>query len=313
MNTQPSVCPRCGQIIPATAPRQGDTIFCPSCRQPITIAPLDAIPPLRQPPVAPRMPPAVGGATGPTNGLAIASLALSVASVVVPLAFVPGIICGHVARSQIRRHPGTTGSGLALAGLLVGYAMMALTVVVVLVILAILAFQRSQMRPEFRPGGPPPMVMPGNRGGGRGARPVVVPMNQTLRVDAVNNPIAGSIEGSPFRCREATLNTQSGILTLRQEQPVQDIVIFLFLSNGESAANRQWNVSLTGEAAGTKPHVHFGWKEGNADKRRALADGYELQLQFGAQSGDEIPGRLTLRIPGEPGTQVKGDFTATVK
>jgi hypothetical protein len=55
-----------------------------------------------------------------TNGLAIASLVCGVSTFVVGLSFLPAIICGHIARRQIRR-TGEQGDGLALAGLILGY------------------------------------------------------------------------------------------------------------------------------------------------------------------------------------------------
>ena len=52
-----------------------------------------------------------------TNGLAIASLACGLAQFAFgPLATIPAIVCGHMARSQIKR-TGEQGAGLALAGL----------------------------------------------------------------------------------------------------------------------------------------------------------------------------------------------------
>src|ERR1700723_910856 len=56
----------------------------------------------------------------PTNGLAIASLVCGVGTFVIGLSFIPAIICGHIARRQIRR-TGEQGGGLALAGLILGY------------------------------------------------------------------------------------------------------------------------------------------------------------------------------------------------
>ena len=57
-----------------------------------------------------------------TNGLAIASLILSISSfIVLPvIGSIAGVICGHIARSQLRQRPGE-GDGLALAGLIVGW------------------------------------------------------------------------------------------------------------------------------------------------------------------------------------------------
>jgi hypothetical protein len=76
----------------------------------------------------------------PTNTLAIISLVCGLASfVILPLfAGVVAVATGHMARGQIRQ-TGESGSGLALAGLILGYvnivlAVIAIAITVVLVI-----------------------------------------------------------------------------------------------------------------------------------------------------------------------------------
>src|SRR5215472_3562806 len=57
-----------------------------------------------------------------TNGLAIASLSCGLAQLVFgPLPTIPAIVFGHMARHQIKR-TGEQGAGLALAGLILGWA-----------------------------------------------------------------------------------------------------------------------------------------------------------------------------------------------
>jgi hypothetical protein len=64
------------------------------------------------------------------NGLAVASLVCSCAGFVLFVPAVLGIIFGFVARSQIRRSGGTQGGdGLAIAGIIVGFAWIALIVI----------------------------------------------------------------------------------------------------------------------------------------------------------------------------------------
>ncbi|MEM7600300.1 MAG: DUF4190 domain-containing protein [Verrucomicrobiota bacterium] len=61
-------------------------------------------------------------AGGPTNGLAIASLICSIAGLgCVGVSSVAGIVCGHIALSQIKKNPNQGGRGLAIAGVIVGY------------------------------------------------------------------------------------------------------------------------------------------------------------------------------------------------
>jgi DUF1707 SHOCT-like domain/Domain of unknown function (DUF4190) len=74
-----------------------------------------------------------------TNGLAIASLACGIAQFAFgPLATIPAIVLGHMARSQIKR-TGEQGAGLALAGLILGWAVVILGALLIVGALAIFA------------------------------------------------------------------------------------------------------------------------------------------------------------------------------
>jgi hypothetical protein len=59
-------------------------------------------------------------AGGRTNGLAIASLVCSLGGLVTCISAPVGIVLGHVARRQIRE-TGEDGAGIATAGLVIGY------------------------------------------------------------------------------------------------------------------------------------------------------------------------------------------------
>ena len=82
--------------------------------------------------------PAVRQARG-TNGLAIASLCCGVAQFAFgPLPTIPAIVLGHMARRQIKR-TGEDGAGLALAGLLLGWAVVVIGIIVVIAGVAVFA------------------------------------------------------------------------------------------------------------------------------------------------------------------------------
>lgn len=89
-------------------------------------------------------------ATKQTNGLAIASLVVSLVGLVFCCGFpsVAGAIMGHVARKQIREQ-GQEGDGMALAGIIVGWAAFGLAVagailyVVLVVVLGVWADSAS--------------------------------------------------------------------------------------------------------------------------------------------------------------------------
>lgn len=85
----------------------------------------------------------------PTSGLAITSMILGIVSF--PALFLcaagfafslPAVICGHIARSKIRKSNGAqTGNGLALAGLITGYINLVCCIGFLIVI--IFAFQSA--------------------------------------------------------------------------------------------------------------------------------------------------------------------------
>jgi Domain of unknown function (DUF1707)/Domain of unknown function (DUF4190) len=65
------------------------------------------------------------------NGLAVASLACAFAEFLVgPLAAIPAIVFGHLARQQIKRS-GEQGAGLALAGLILGWTALIIGILLV--------------------------------------------------------------------------------------------------------------------------------------------------------------------------------------
>jgi hypothetical protein len=100
-----------------------------------------------QPGYQPGVPAWQGGGrqTAPaTNGLAIAALICGVVQFVGfwLLGTIPAIVCGHIARRQIRQR-GEQGAGMALAGLILGYAGLALTVIVVIIIILVAVHSNS--------------------------------------------------------------------------------------------------------------------------------------------------------------------------
>jgi hypothetical protein len=79
----------------------------------------------------------------PTNTLAVVSLVFGIASwcVFPMLGAIVAIVCGHMARNEIRlaAHP-SEGDGFAIAGLVLGYAQLAFAVLGTLIVLGLIAF-----------------------------------------------------------------------------------------------------------------------------------------------------------------------------
>ena len=78
-----------------------------------------------------------------TNSLAITSMICGIAQFMFgPLATIPAVVCGHVARNQIRR-TGEQGAGMALAGLILGWIGVGFTVLLVIAAVLLVAAASS--------------------------------------------------------------------------------------------------------------------------------------------------------------------------
>ena len=97
-------------------------------------------------PGLPPPPPASPYTTGPspvvrqTNAMALVSLISGILGwTLVPLlGSIVAVVCGHMARAEIRRNPDTQeGDGLAVAGLVLGWAVIGLGILTVVAIIAI--------------------------------------------------------------------------------------------------------------------------------------------------------------------------------
>jgi len=67
-------------------------------------------------------------------GVAVASLVLGIAGMILigPLGSIPAVICGHIAKSRIKKNPDVlTGGGMALAGLILGYVQIGFIVIII--------------------------------------------------------------------------------------------------------------------------------------------------------------------------------------
>jgi len=82
----------------------------------------------------------VTGTQTRTNVLAIVSLVVSLFSITTGFTTsIIAVICGHIARKQIKEDPSYTGDGMALAGLIIGYLGIGLIVGVIAFYIVIFA------------------------------------------------------------------------------------------------------------------------------------------------------------------------------
>jgi peptidyl-prolyl cis-trans isomerase B (cyclophilin B) len=66
-----------------------------------------------------------------TNPQAILSMILSLLSFFTFFTAIPGVILGHIALADIKRNPAQEGRGMAIIGLVIGYVVLALPVVLI--------------------------------------------------------------------------------------------------------------------------------------------------------------------------------------
>ncbi|MDF2562320.1 MAG: hypothetical protein K0R99_3766 [Microbacterium sp.] len=137
---QPAAAPQPGYAPPPAqhgyAPPSSPPGYAPPAAQPAYAAP--SVQPGYAPPASPSgygAYPSAGypaAASRPTNPLAVTSLICGIAGVVLIWAIIPvlasiaAVITGHMALGQIKRQPGVGGRGLAIAGLILGYAVVAI-------------------------------------------------------------------------------------------------------------------------------------------------------------------------------------------
>ena len=98
------------------------------------------------------------------NGMAIASLVLGVIGVLGAAIFtsLPAIICGHIARRQIRNAEGREGGdGMAMAGLVMGYLVTLLSLIFISFLVWAIWYAAANV-PSGVPGPPSaPVTVPG--------------------------------------------------------------------------------------------------------------------------------------------------------
>ncbi len=258
------------------------------------------------------VPTAAGAATGKTSGLAIASLSCSIGTCLLgPFGCIPGIILGHMAKSRMRQDPSLRGSGLATAGLIIGYIFGVLwTIWFAIFGLALIAgFQKTK---PSSPASSPFEESTGAKPRSSITRPSAGSPNREVRIESPADPVAGKIGPRDFTYDTATL--EGGWLTLRQGADFfadAEIKVTLFEADQKKLGGK--TITVTPGARGMFPHVRANWQQNGQAQNVTLTSGYTMTLHFDAFEGDKVRGNIDLKLPGKPGATVKGNFIARVK
>jgi DNA-directed RNA polymerase subunit RPC12/RpoP len=311
-------CPACGQNIVCDSAHTGAEIACPSCQHAFKV-PAQLARPTSSPPARPAVPAAAAPAVaGRTSALAIASLVCSLTC----FGCLPGIICGHLARGRIRRNPGLRGGGLALAGLIIGYLVLATS-------LCELAIGISHLRSQFRQSyqaalqglstngiqfNPGVSVHAGGTFGTDNSSPATGSAGWTsdiLDAQFPAGPVTGKLHGTDFTAGKVTFVND----TLTLSVPAGG-------SGSVTIANLPAAIEGTGyelqPASGTNdPQIQIAWTDAGQPGSESHASGYYMKLKFDKAVKRKVSGQIYLCLPDDSHSYVAGTFqfirTAKVK
>lgn len=322
-------CSNCGQQLVADTSKVGTTLNCSYCQTPLLVPNLAAAPP-PAPPMGPRVSSPQSGPYAPrptistanvpekTSGLAIASLICSLSSFLTCIGWIPGIICGHLAKAQMRRDTNLKGSGMATAGLVIGYVLLALNILGLVFFAA--AFKRSvdyvnQQKQQSRID-VSPSEQPVATEDGEDAQPDPLYTLSLNEAQIPDRPAAGKIGGSDFTVESAKL--ENGILTIRQGKEFmadKQFMIFLFLRAGENIEGKSFNFTADKPAIGSPtPHIHTTWRTRESGvKSHVYMKDYAMRIEFGTASNGKIPTKIYLCLPDKQKSYVAGSFDTELK
>jgi hypothetical protein len=144
---------------------------------------------------------------------------------------------------------------------------------------------------------------------------VVSPDLTTGSVTIPQQPVQGRISGTDVKLQNASF--ENGNLTISAGDSWAfnpSLLIFLFLEEDTIPEGQAFTVRPTGGFQGSRPHVHYRWKDPASGQIQndVKMSGYRLDLKFDRMVNGIIPGRILFEIPGKD-TRVEGRFNARVK
>ena len=324
-------CPHCSQNISLDSAWSGQVLNCPACQKSFTVpnlgtgtppAPAEDRPRLRtaSPPTAPApvpLPTAAAATPAPrVSGLAIASLVLSLLGCFFITA-IAGVICGHMARNRIRRNPSLSGGGVAMAGLIIGYLIIALTVAGGVKFILDVKHQVNEIMAQAQSNDLSNRNSTAAPAGTRSSAGAAIHSSVPVPADAVS----GTVKGESFQYTRSTLARGVGSLEIDGRKTTKEgVLIDIFLSSkpGERLENRTWRITPT-TAPAAAPIIIIVKLHGGASGQDRIMSGYEMELTTGQISGGTtggfggtIAGSITLKIGGAAPVDVKGNFAALV-
>jgi tetratricopeptide (TPR) repeat protein len=125
---------------------------------------------------------------------------------------------------------------------------------------------------------------------------------------------SGKLHGRDFTVENAKI--ENGILSLRQGEDFfadNEVMIFLFLKEGETLDGKTYNVS-SDHGFGV-PHIHMKWRPEGKDlpETEMFMKDYAMRLELGKRGDEVLPGKIYLSLPDDLKSFVAGTFKADIK
>lgn len=265
---------------------------------------------------------ASGSSASPrTSGFAIASIICSSFSLWCGfLSAIPGIICGHKATAQIKRDPSLDGKGFAIAGLVIGYLVLAANILAIGAAGLWYFGNKGRAEPQEAALTPPAIesdvfeTTKPTKPPSTDASPDSSGWTLDLAgVEIPDRPVQGRIHGQSFAVDKVEF--QGSWLKFCQGRdffPDLEFSVVLFEGDLEKLAGQ--TITVPGDRR-TTPHIWKKWKEPGSDAPRSKSymREYALQLEFGEISNGKLPGKLYLCTPDEEKSFIRGKFEIEVK
>jgi len=313
-------CPACSQNISTDIGHSGDSITCPLCQASIIVPETGA--PVSLEPGVPPWTGHEGTNVQQTSGLAVASLVCSLSSLVTCIGWLPGIICGHLAKSRMRRDSSLKGRGLAAAGLAIGYSILLLEAGTVGVKLWQLSTAVKQgfntAQQQFATNNfivtQTQTTTASNNPSVKSATPAPVPdqppepasfgwTSDIASASFPNQPASGKLHGIDFTFRTALL--KGGDLFIRGPKGMAVEVARL----GDSAIGQSFTVQPA-DSDNSNPHIRMTWTDESGATSTSYIKGYGLKLQFDPAQGQTVSGKIYLCFPDDSKSYIAGTFKA---
>jgi hypothetical protein len=145
--------------------------------------------------------------------------------------------------------------------------------------------------------------------------PVANDTNWMLNLEGVtipDSPAAGRIHEQDFLAERASFST-NGVLTIRAgTRGTVDFGLNINFNGApvESLVGRNINVTTNADKAA---RLTLRWREGSDMKRENYDGGYALRLEFGALTGNRLPGKIYLCTSDDTKSFVAGTFNVDIR